>query len=295
MASTPKKLVSLSAFLKPNHQSQYKLQTRPREAHKHDFGPVLIIGGDHGMTGAIRLAGEAAMRVGAGSVKLVSRPELAAFLNLARPELICVGVSDWHEMEAHLETARAVAIGPGLGQSPWAQDLFQQTMQARHPLVIDADGLNILAKTPCRNDRWILTPHPGEAGRLLGCSTAEVQQDRVMAILKLQERYGGSVILKGARTLILTESGADIFVCEQGNSGMATAGMGDVLTGVIVGLLAQGLARSDAACLGVHLHACAGDMAAKGGERGMIASDLFTFLRQLVNPCSIQNIPELSS
>jgi NAD(P)H-hydrate epimerase len=155
------------------------------------------------------------------------------------------------------------------------------------PLVVDADALNILAagrvvSKPYR-DNWILTPHPGEAARLLNCEIAEIERDRFAAVQALQQRYGGAVILKGAGTLVADADHIVPGLCDYGNPGMAAGGMGDVLSGVLGALLAQGLSAAEAARLGVCLHGAAGDLAAKEGERGTMASDLLPYLRTLVN------------
>jgi NAD(P)H-hydrate epimerase len=150
------------------------------------------------------------------------------------------------------------------------------------PLVVDADALNLLAETPDRRGNWVLTPHPGEAARLLGVANAAIQRDRFAAAQALQARYGGVAVLKGAGTLVQTE-GDRPTICTAGNPGMASGGMGDVLTGVIAGLISQKLELPDAARLGVWLHAAAGDRAARNGERGLLASDLMPHLRTLAN------------
>ncbi|MEO5702697.1 MAG: NAD(P)H-hydrate dehydratase [Gammaproteobacteria bacterium] len=255
---------------------------RPRAAHKGNNGHVLVIGGDHGMAGAIRLAGEAAARIGAGLVTIATRPDHVSGINAARPELLCRGIKSAGQLLPLIEAANVIAIGPGLGRTSWAVELFARVLDSPVPLVIDADGLNLLALEPVRCANWILTPHPGEAARLLGCSIAEIEKDRFAAVAELHKRYGGAVVLKGAGTLVWAGTGP-IAVCDAGNPGMASGGMGDVLTGVIAGLLAQGSGLEAAAQLGVCLHAAAGDRAAREGERGMLASDLFPHLRYGVN------------
>ena len=254
------------------------LPRRDRCTHKGNYGHVLIVGGDCGYSGAARLAGEAALRVGAGLVSVATRTEHAGLMNLNRPELMCHGVETAGQLAALLEKASVVVIGPGLGQSDWAKELFVATIKAQKPLIIDADGLNLLARSPVTNSDWILTPHPGEAARLLSCSTAEIQQDRFAAVSAIQAKYGGIAVLKGAGTLIASED--EIAVSTTGNPGMASGGMGDVLAGVIAGLLAQGLSLKNAAQQGVYLHGLAADLAAaKDGERGLLASDLMPYLR----------------
>jgi hydroxyethylthiazole kinase-like uncharacterized protein yjeF len=259
-----------------------KLGRRSRGAHKGHFGHVMVIGGERGMSGAARMAGEAAARVGAGLVSIATRAEHAAILSSACPELMCHGVENKRQLRPLLDKANVIAVGPGLGQGPWAQELFGAALETDLPIVVDADGLNLLANEPVRKDNWILTPHPGEAARLLNSQAGKIQLDRFAAIRDLQQRYGGVVVLKGAGTLV---SGMDlgISLCSDGNPGMASGGMGDVLTGVISGLLAQGLSLKDAANAGVYLHAVAGDRAARFGERGMLATDLMQEVRFLIN------------
>ena len=173
-------------------------------------------------------------------------------------------------------------LGPGLGTGDWGLALWQRAVNHHTPLVVDADGLNLLAAHPCRRDDWILTPHPGEAGRLLGCSGTEVQTDRFAAASALAERYGGVAVLKGAGTLVACTEGT--WLCDRGNPGMASGGMGAVLSGILGGLLAQGLTPPQAARAGVLAHALAADRAAADGERGLLATDLLPALRTLVNP-----------
>lgn len=259
------------------------LPRRRRTTHKGQQGHVLVIGGGLGMAGAARLAGEAALRVGAGLVTVATRPENVATITADRPELICRGVERAAEIAALLERADVLAIGPGLGQEPWALMMVEAALTCGKPSVIDADALNWLARTPCTSENWILTPHPGEAGRLLGTSAAEVQADRLAAAWGIARKYGGVVVLKGAGTLVV-QANALPAICDQGNPGMASPGMGDVLTGVIAGIVAQTADLAGAARAGVLVHAMAGDMAARRGERGLLATDLFTYLPTCVNP-----------
>ncbi len=258
------------------------LGRRARDAHKGDFGHLLVIGGDHGFSGAVRMAGEAALRTGAGLVSIASQPAHAPLLNIARPELMCHGIAGAGALAPLLQRATVIAIGPGLGQGDWGAALFGATLETGLPLVVDADALNLLAAEPVRRDNWILTPHPGEAARLLDVPVAEIQSDRFRSVQRLQERYGGIVVLKGAGTLI-ADGGLPVSVCTAGNPGMATGGMGDLLTGIIAGLVAQGLGLNDAATAGVCLHAAAADRAAQAGERGLLANDLQIELRLLLN------------
>ncbi len=259
------------------------LSPRPRSAHKGRFGHVLVVGGCPGYSGAARLAGEGALRAGAGLVSLAVHPGQAAGIVAGRPELMVHEVARPADLEPLLERATQVVVGPGLGRGGWARGLWREVSAAGLPLVVDADALNLLAVQPRRLEGAVLTPHPGEAARLLGIAAAEVQADRFAAAEALWRRFGGVVVLKGAGTLIHAGGQPPVGVCTQGNPGMASGGMGDVLSGIIAGLLAQGLEARDAAELGVCLHGAAGDRAAEGGERGLLASDLLGGLRALVN------------
>lgn len=260
------------------------LAPRRRDAHKGQFGHALVIGGDLGFSGAARLAAEAAARTGAGLVTVATHPEHAPFLNLTRPELMCRGITRAEDLEPLLQKASVVALGPGLGQGAWGQLVHTAALSTGLPMIIDADGLNLLARQPARRDCWILTPHPGEAARLLGTTTAAINADRYAAARQLQRQFGGIVVLKGSGSLVVGPDGV-AQVCTTGNPGMATGGTGDVLTGVIAGLVAQGLALGDAAVGGVHLHGAAANLAAAAGERGLLAGDLMDPLRTLVNRC----------
>ena len=255
---------------------------RLRSAHKGDFGHVLVIGGDHGMTGAVRLAGEAALRAGAGRVSVATRPDHAALIAAACPELMCHGVTTAQQLKPLIRSASVLLIGPGLGRSAWARSLLSAVLEASQPRVIDADALNELAGDAICFDRQVLTPHPGEAARLLGQTVADVQADRFAAARAISQEYGGAAVLKGAGTII--QPAADTpQVCAAGNPGMATAGSGDVLAGVIAALIAQGMAVDAAAAAGVCVHACAGDFAARSGERGLLARDVIAALRKIMN------------
>ena len=263
------------------------LVPRPRTAHKGCFGHVLIVGGDHGYTGAARMAAEAAARVGAGLVSLATRSTHAGAITLSRPEIMCHAVEEPGTLRRLLDRASVVAVGPGLGQSLWASRLLSLLLELEKPMVWDADALNLLASDPQAKAIWVLTPHPGEAARLLDSTPGEIQANRFQAACDIQSRYGGVCVLKGAGTIIAGPNGR-LALCDQGNPGMASGGMGDVLTGVIAGLLAQRLGLSDAAELGVCLHARAADLAATEGERGLLATDLMPWVRRLVNPVQAQ-------
>ncbi len=258
------------------------LPPRPRHAHKGRYGHVLVIGGDYGYQGAAILAGSAAARAGAGLVTVATRPEHARTIPLFRPELMTAAVTTTRDLDALLDRVSVVAIGPGLGQSDWAIPLLAQVLQTRLPLVVDADALNLLALEPLRRENWVLTPHPGEAARLLGITSTEVQTDRFAAVTSLRDRFGGTVALKGAGSLVAGATGP-IRLNRTGNPGMAGGGMGDVLTGVIAGLVAQGMEPGVATVAGVYLHGYAADQCAGEGERGMLAGDLLPVIRALVN------------
>jgi NAD(P)H-hydrate epimerase len=261
---------------------QQYLKARLRDWHKGLSGHVLVIGGAAGYAGAARMAGMAALRVGAGLVSIATDVQSAPLMNAEWPELMCHGIAKPEDLQPLLAKADVIVLGPGLGQSDWAKSLWQQAVRHDAWLVLDADGLNILGAQPEVRDNWILTPHPGEAARLLDQTTQVIQQDRLEAVKELARRYGGVAVLKGAGTLVAAPNMLPA-VCDKGNPGMASAGMGDILSGVIGGLVAQGIPLGEAARLGVILHATAGDMAAKDGERGMIATDLLPYLRRLSN------------
>lgn len=256
---------------------------RRRDMHKGDAGHVLVIGGDRGMPGAARLAGEAAYRAGAGLVMLATHPEHAAHIGAMRPELIVHAVATPEELRPLLARADVIAVGPGLGQGEWGDALFGAALDTKLPMVVDADALNTLATDPLMHTDWILTPHPGEAARMLGTSKEEIQADRFAAVHELVASFGGVCVLKGAGTLVASLYDGVVSVCDRGNPGMASGGMGDVLTGVIAGLRAQGLISPVAARLGVWAHAAAGDDVASTGEIGILASDLFPHLRNRLN------------
>jgi NAD(P)H-hydrate epimerase len=203
-------------------------------------------------------------------------------MNVTCPELMCHGVNRPADLEPLLEKCDVVALGPGLGQGVWGRVFFNMLRDSIKPVVMDADALNLLAGQPIRVDNRIITPHPGEAARLLESSVEKIEIDRFRAVSDLQAELGGVVVLKGAGTLVKSSRERPPSVCSQGNPGMATAGMGDVLTGVIAALVAQGLDLETAAESGVALHAAAADLGISEGMRGMIASDLFPDIRQLL-------------
>ncbi|WP_133405740.1 NAD(P)H-hydrate dehydratase [Parashewanella tropica] len=264
------------------HDIQGILGKRARHAHKGDFGRVNVVGGDLGMPGAVRLSAEACFRAGSGLVAVVSRPEHQHIVLTGCPELMFCS-AEFIDMDVYhrLGWADVLVLGPGLGRQDWGQNLFKATSLSGKPSVIDADALNILSKDPVKQDDWVLTPHSGEAARLLDCSVEEIERDRFTAVKQLQQKYGGVAVLKGAGTLIC--DGKQTIVATVGNPGLSSGGCGDVLSGIIGAMMAQGLSPMQAAYTGVIVHGCAADKAAEKGERGMLASDLMEPIRQVVN------------
>jgi len=259
-----------------------ELRPRAASSHKGDFGHTLLIGGNLGMAGAIRLAGEATARTGSGLTSVATLLDHVVAMAAARPEVMWHGVQDKSELEPLLAKATVLAIGPGLGQDYWANEMLATVLASELPAVVDADALNLLPGLAPERDNWIITPHPGEAARLLECSTADVLQDRFAAALQLAQRYNAITVLKGAGSLVATPDG-QLSLCTDGNPGMASGGMGDVLTGIIAGLVAQRLTLRQAARLGVALHAYVADKLAINGSRGYLAGDVVNALRSALH------------
>lgn len=262
------------------------LAEREADAHKGQFGHVLVIGGDTGYGGAAAMAAEMATRSGAGLTSVATRPEHMSAILARLPEVMVSGVPSGQALEPLLARPTILVVGPGLGTSPWSEQMLQQANKSGLPMIVDADALNLLAQGRVipepQRDNWILTPHPGEAARLLGITRDEIQADRFAAAKALQNKYGGVVVLKGAGTLIA--NGSEILLADVGNPGMASGGMGDVLSGLLGGLLAQGLGLSEAAGLGVCAHGDAADLAVEdSGQRGLLATDLIPYIRELLN------------
>jgi hydroxyethylthiazole kinase-like uncharacterized protein yjeF len=268
------------------------LPKRRRNSHKGSYGWILGVGGNKGMSGAVLLAGKAALRSGAGKVTLATRSEHAGLVNLSCPELMVRGIEKAGELRALSGQVDVLVTGIGLGQTSWSEKMLRACLQAAAPVVIDADGLNLLARispdlesAEQRGNNWIMTPHPAEAGRLLDCSSRDIQSDRVGSALRLAARYRAVVALKGCGTIV-AEPGGRYAICPFGNPGMASAGTGDVLAGIIGAMVAQGLDLWNATLAGVLAHALAGDLAAaQSGERGMLASDITAHLPAVLNPC----------
>jgi hydroxyethylthiazole kinase-like uncharacterized protein yjeF len=259
---------------------------RPHDSHKGQFGTVAVIGGANGMVGAPLMAARAALRLGAGCVHAGMLAENAPTVDFIQPELMLHGAS----AALQLPDLDVLAVGCGLGTSIAAQDILYLALKHKAVLVLDADALNLLAKhadlqDDLRNRRspTVLTPHPGEAARLLACSTKEIQADRVAAALQLAQRFACSVVLKGAGSLCAARDGK-LFVNNTGNPGMSSPGMGDVLTGMIAAFISQGLTADHAMQLAVHLHGAAGDaLAEQHAGIGMTATEVAEWGRYLLN------------
>ena len=263
------------------------LSARSPSAHKGRFGHVLLIGGDRGLGGAILLSAQSALRCGAGLVSVVTRSEHVPAALARLPEVMVVGASSANQLMGLLGQASVLVVGPGLGQNAWGRSLLSAAANSPLPQVWDADALNLLALggVSLPKDR-VITPHPGEAARLLRISTAEVQADRLTVARALSTQFKAVVVLKGAGSLIASPDGR-VFRCDRGHPAMASAGLGDVLAGVVGALLAQGMDAFEAAALAVWLHAVAGEGQGKMG-RGLAASDLIPAIRQLLEeqaPC----------
>ena len=284
----PKEAYKTQPPLATNHTLKFWLNTLPLRLashHKGIAGTVCLVGGNYTMMGAIQLAGLASLKTGAGLVKVITHKEHGVAITQAIPELMCYPTE---QLLAQASLANVIGIGPGLGLDNWAKELFNQVMDLPHNKVIDADALKLL--TPfiekqdqhTQNNNWVLTPHPGEAAQLLNTNTPSIQKDRIAAIKALHKKYGGVIVLKGNGTLIY--DGENMEICLAGNPGMAVGGMGDVLTGTIATFIAQGLSLWNAACLGVFLHAHAGDVLAnQSGQPGILPSELAQVMSQLLS------------
>jgi hydroxyethylthiazole kinase-like uncharacterized protein yjeF len=262
-----------------------QLARRPRDAHKGHYGHVLVIGGDHGYAGAARLTAEAAARSGAGLVSIATREAHLVAMLAGVPEAMTRGVDDTSALAPLLDRASVIAIGPGLGTSAWSRELLERALASGRPLVVDADALNLVAQSRAKlPPGCVITPHPGEASRLLACDTTAVQRDRFAAATALARTFDCVALLKGAGTVI-ADAHDRLALSTSGNPGMASGGMGDVLTGIVAALLAQHLSPFDAALVGAYAHGIAADrVAAEQGERGLLARDLIGALPRVLNP-----------
>ena len=269
-------------------KASLSLPSRKKTSHKGDFGHTLLIGGDYGMVGAISMAAEAAARTGAGLISVATRPENCYVITMRTPEIMTFGIHSDKDLDAPLNKASCVVIGPGLGTTNWAIGMLNKVIDKQTPIVFDADALNLISSNRVTFQRdqlvsgnWIMTPHPGEASRLLSTEIKNIEVDRFESVRLLQMKLNGISVLKGAGTLVY--DGKTTWVCECGNHGMAKGGMGDILSGILGGLLSQGMSLMTAAKAGVILHSKAADLCAqKKGERGMLATDLFPFLMDLL-------------
>jgi NAD(P)H-hydrate epimerase len=286
------RLSEVSSLLKP----------RLASANKSNFGHTVIVGGDYGYGGAVVMAAAGALRAGAGLVSVITRSANRAGMLARQPEIMLAGTEDpqdyQHRIEDLLARASAIVVGPGLGKTDWSRSLLEAVLQYQEthgiPLVVDADGLNLLADSAgtetsnaIARDNWILTPHPGEAARLLASTSDQVNADRFAAVRQVQARWGGVALLKGAGSLICSGQGENqaIELCDAGNPGMASGGMGDVLSGIIGALVSQHLSLVDSLRLAVCVHGEAADQVARErGPRGMAATDLLDPVQKLVNP-----------
>lgn len=256
------------------------------DEYKNQRGHCMVIGGDHGYGGAASMAAEASVRAGSGLTSVATQPHHISNILARCPEIMACGVISGQQLEPWLAQPSVLVVGPGLGRSSWSEQLLQKAVASGLPMVLDADALNILAEgrvIKTTDHTWVLTPHAGEAARLLGISVADVEADRFTAVQQLQQKYNAVVLLKGPGTLI-AGTNQIIKVCPYGNPGMATAGMGDLLSGIIGSLIAQGLSLQDAAELGCCLHSAGADkLVDDKGYRGIAATDLLPYLQKLLN------------
>ena len=268
-----------------------EIKPRARDAHKGSCGHAVIIGGDLGYGGSIILAATATARMGAGLTTIITQSVHRTALLSSIPEAMAFMSQNMQDIELMLSKATVIVIGMGLGQTAWSEKMLLAALNSGKPLVIDADALNLLSSkflyvinsSTFNANTHIFTPHPGEAARMLRSTSAEIQSDRVLSVKALQKKWGGNMLLKGSGSLICSDNGA-VSLCPYGNPGMASGGMGDVLSGIIGGLMAQGLKPDYSLKLAVCLHAKAADINSKHfGERGLIASDLIPVARKLLN------------
>ncbi|WP_338521418.1 NAD(P)H-hydrate dehydratase [Candidatus Legionella polyplacis] len=258
---------------------------RKKNSHKGLFGRVLIIGGNYGMPGSVYLSAKAALRVGAGSVIVFTKSEYVNQFSFSLPEVMVYEFKDILQFIKLMKKSTVCVIGPGLIEDTCTRFLFKKIILSNIVTVVDASALRILSKFKnCYKNNWILTPHVGEAASLLSCTVKEIQEDRYKALKKIKNKYGGAVVLKGYDTFIYTDQEDIPYLCCEGNPGMASSGMGDVLSGVLGGLLSQGLSIRDSVILGVWVHGISGSQAAFiNGERGLLASDLMFWLQRNIN------------
>jgi len=257
--------------------------------HKGNNGRVVVLGGGEAQySGAVCLSGEAALRSGAGLVSVCVAPKSEVLMARGPAELMCYAVEVPDNISSIMAQADVLVVGPGLSQNAWAQKCFKAALSLNKLTVLDADGLNLLAKNPQERENWILTPHPGEAARLLNQSIEDCEADRLSTAQALQNKYGGTIILKGASTIVLDTNGK-VFIVEGKVPALATGGTGDILAGLVGGLWAQGLTASHAAQVAVSVHRESGYLEQTFGPRGMMASDLLLHIRSLLNSSALQD------
>ncbi|WWP02701.1 MAG: NAD(P)H-hydrate dehydratase [Candidatus Dasytiphilus stammeri] len=260
-----------------------KIISRSPISHKGKHGKLLLIGGDIGMAGAIILAGEAALRTGTGLVKILTHKYNILPILSARPELI-VQEFTIKKFDFYLNWSNTIIIGPGLGQEKWAKDACQKLKISKKNMLWDADALTNLAKDPNKCNNRIITPHPGEAARLLNLSIKEIENNRVQTAKILAKKYGGVVVLKGAGTIIASYKG-QLTIADVGNVGLASAGMGDILSGIIGSFIGDNFSLYESACLGCVIHGKAADyLAKKYGTRGILARDILSVIYKFLTP-----------
>ena len=276
------KVSPLGQSLSDSMLAKYLPPRRP-SAHKNSFGHVLVIGGNVGFPNAASMAAIAAARSGAGLVSVITHPDSVSAIAASCTSLMVRGLHQPSDISRLLNLADVIVLGPGLGKDAWARRFFARAIDLKQPMIVDADALSLLSQNPGHKDNWVLTPHPGEAARLLGCAKSEIENNRIASVKALQEKYRGVVVLKGAGTLVQHPN--QLNICPYGNASLATGGTGDVLSGIIGGLIAQGLTPQAAANCGVTLHGRAAENISIYGTRGCLAADLFPEIHRLVNPC----------
>jgi len=253
----------------------HKLLFHLHNSHKGSFGQVVIVGGHDGMLGALILAGTAALRSGCGMVEVVSNYKHTVIISIQHPELLTASAIDASRL---LQSCDVLAIGPGLGLNQESKNVLRYCLKLKKPMVIDADALTLIAGKQTFSDNSVLTPHPKEAAYLLNTNVATIQSNRIAAAIEIAKKYKACVILKGSGSII-AQSNGQAYICPFGYAGMATAGMGDVLTGIVAALLAQGLKPIDAANCATVWHALAAEHCQKG--KSLIASDVINNLDNL--------------
>lgn len=260
------------------------LPRRPANAHKGRFGHVLVVAGERGFGGAGILAAEAAARSGAGLISLATRPEYVGAALARCPSLMVQSVTHGSELRPLIDAATVIVCGPGIGQGAWGQQMLQQVVASGKPRVLDADALNLLStRVAQRAEEQVLTPHPGEAARLLGCTVPDVEADRIAAAIRLQELHGGVVLLKGAGTVVADGEGVPVIVSGS-NPGMATGGMGDVLAGMIGSIWGQVNNAQQATVAGASLHLEAARAASGSrGYMGLLPADVIEILPTILS------------